>query len=75
MLRRVKITRDTILFTAGLLGVLYQTVVEHIDRPVLLALFGTMMGLPVFLGRDEKKAAPKEPATPESPETEKAEES
>jgi hypothetical protein len=72
VLRRVKITRDTILFTAGLLGVLYQTVVEHIDRPVLLAL---LMGLPVFLGRDEKKAAPKEPATPELPENEKAEES
>lgn len=74
MLKPVKITRDTILFCAGLLGVLYQTVVEHADRPVLLALFGAMMGLPVFLGRDEKKAAPKEPAPPESPEHQKVEE-
>ena len=48
-----RLTRDNILFWAGLIGVAYQTVVEKADRPTLLILLGTMMGLPVFLAVDE----------------------
>lgn len=50
-----RITRDTVLFWAGLIGVGYQTLVEKSDRPTLLITFGTMMGLPIFLGVDEIK--------------------
>lgn len=45
--------RDTILFGSGLLGVMYETVVEKADRPVLLLLLAAMMGLPVVLRADE----------------------
>lgn len=51
---RVKVARDTILFTVGLMGIAYETVVEHADRPTLLLMFGAMVGLPSFLGRDAK---------------------
>lgn len=53
--RRLRITRDGILFTAGLLGVVYETVVSKTDRPTLLLLFAAMMGLPAFLNKDEKE--------------------
>lgn len=45
-------TRDTLLFVGGLAGVIFETVGEQVDRPYLLAVFGTMMGLPLFTGRD-----------------------
>lgn len=45
-------TRDFVLFVGGFFGVLYETVVEQVDRPALLAVFGGMLGLPVFLRRD-----------------------
>ena len=48
-------TRDFVLFVGGFLGVIYETVVEQVDRPALLAVFGGMLGLPVFLARDPKK--------------------
>lgn len=47
------IGRDTILFTAGLLGVLHETLFAATERPTLLILFAGMMGLPAFLRRDE----------------------
>ena len=60
--------RDFLLFIGGFLGVAYETLLEQVDRPALLALFGGMMGLPVFLRRDEREsrneAAPKPPADP-----------
>jgi ABC-type xylose transport system permease subunit len=49
-----RITRDMVLFVGGLLGILYETVVEQIDRPALLAVFAGMLGLPIYLRRDEK---------------------
>lgn len=49
-------TRDFVLFVGGFAGVIYETVVEQVDRPALLAIFGGMMGLPVFLRRDESQA-------------------
>lgn len=52
-----KIGRDTVLFTAGLAGVFHETVIAKSERPTLLFLFATMIGLPAFLRADEKKAA------------------
>ena len=51
----VKITRDLVLFTAGLGGVAHETLVSKSERPTLLVLFAGMMGLPVFLRQDEKR--------------------
>jgi hypothetical protein len=50
-----KITRDTVLFSAGLLGIAHETLVAEAERPSLLFLFAGMMGLPVFLRKDENK--------------------
>lgn len=49
-----KISRDTILFVAGLAGVLHETLVTNEERVYLLMLFAGMMGLPVFLRKDEE---------------------
>lgn len=43
------------MFFGGLLGVVYETVATQVDRPVLLALFGAMMGLPFFIRADERR--------------------
>lgn len=51
-----RITRDTVLFVAGLAGVFYETVFTKGDRPSLLFLFGAMIGLPAFLRSDEKNS-------------------
>ena len=48
-----KTIRDWIMFGTGILGVVYETVVAQVDRPALLALFAAMLGLPLFLRRDE----------------------
>jgi hypothetical protein len=61
-----KVTRDLILFVAGLAGVVYETVVVKIDRPTLLIVFSGMMGLPVFLRRDEKDPPNDPPQQPPS---------
>jgi hypothetical protein len=50
-----KITRDTSLLIGGLLGTAHETLVSKVDRPSLLALFAGMMGLPLFLRKDEKE--------------------
>ncbi len=44
--------RDTILFIAGLAGIIFVTVTEGGDRPTLLVLFSAMIGLPAFLRSD-----------------------
>jgi hypothetical protein len=43
-----------VLFVGGFLGIAYETLVEQVDRPALLAVFGGMLGLPIYLRRDEK---------------------
>lgn len=53
--RRLRVTRDGILFFAGLLGVVHETLIAKTDRPTLLLLFAAMMGLPAFLNKDEKE--------------------
>lgn len=50
---RGKALRDWLIFTAGMLGIVYETVVEKADRPTLIILFASMVGLPAFLRGDE----------------------
>ncbi len=61
-----QISRDSILFFSGLIGVGYETFGENAERPTLLILFGAMMGLPVFLNADEarKQNPPVDPPVP-----------
>lgn len=40
------------LFVVGIVGLGYETVIQHIDRPYLLGVFGSLLGLPLFTGRD-----------------------
>jgi len=51
----VTIPRDTILFLAGLGGVVHETLFTSSDRPQLLLLFAAMIGLPAFLRADESR--------------------
>lgn len=50
--RHLQFTRDGVLFVTGLMGIGYETLIEKIDRPTLLILFGGMIGLPAFLKKD-----------------------
>lgn len=40
------------LFVAGLVGVLHETLLYEGERPSLLILFAAMMGLPLVLRRN-----------------------
>lgn len=51
-----RIGRDSVLFSAGLAGVFHETVIAEAERPTLLLLFATMIGLPAFLRADERKS-------------------
>jgi hypothetical protein len=52
------ITRDTVLFVCGLVGILHETFIRTGDtRPEFLMLFAGMVGLPVALRRDEARGA------------------
>ena len=51
--RNLKITRDSILFAVGLLGIVHETLSAKADRPTLLLLFAGMVGLPAFIRKDE----------------------
>lgn len=59
--------RTAILFTGGLVGAAYVTVVDQTERPTLLILFAAMMGLPLFLRTDEKHQAVAAPPPPDPP--------
>jgi len=48
-------------------GIVHETFSTGPERPILIALFGTMIGLPAFLRADEKKIDEKEEARQESP--------
>lgn len=65
--RHIKVTRDLVLFVFGLVGVTYETVVSHVDRPSLLFVFGACIGLPAFLRSDERKGTPPPPEPPPLP--------
>lgn len=49
-----RVTRDLVLFASGLAGIGWETVAEHTDRPVLLAVFAAMVGLPAFFATESK---------------------
>ena len=49
---RLRLSRDLILFIAGLVGVLHETLVYNGERPALLILFAGMMGLPLYLKKN-----------------------
>lgn len=51
----LRVSRDTVLFLAGLAGIVHETLVSKADRPTLLLLFAAMVGLPAFLRSDERK--------------------
>ena len=46
--RRFRLSRDIVLFSAGLGIIIYETVWAEVDRPYLLAIAGLMCGLPTF---------------------------
>lgn len=52
--RRVRVTRDTILFVIGVSGIIYETLSNGIERPTLLLIFAGMAGLTGFMRNDEK---------------------
>lgn len=45
--------RDRVIFLSGIAGVVHETVVSKGERPALLVLFASMIGLPAFLRKDE----------------------
>lgn len=47
--RQIRLSRDVVLFVAGLAGIFHETVVVHAERPSLLLLFAAMCGLPAYL--------------------------
>lgn len=53
--KRLRITRDGVLFVVGVLGIAHETLIAQTDRPTLLLLFAAMVGLPAFLNKDEKR--------------------
>lgn len=53
-----KDARTWLLFLGGLAGVAYETLVTGGERPYLLVIFASMMGLPLFLRRDEPTIPP-----------------
>ena len=62
--RKVRFTRDGVLFVTGLAGIIYETVVAHGDRPTLLVVFSAMCGLPAFLKVDATNGKPTVPPEP-----------
>jgi hypothetical protein len=51
-----RVSRDTVLFTAGLIGFTHEVVFgSSTERPTLLLICAALMGLPVFLRTDEKR--------------------
>lgn len=53
--KTLRVSRDTVLFAAGILGVVHETIIASTERPQLLMMFAAMMGLPAFLKADEAK--------------------
>jgi hypothetical protein len=45
--------RSTVLFAAGLAGLVHETLWSASERPTLLIMFAAMMGLPLFLKADK----------------------
>lgn len=50
-----RLTRDGVLFTVGIAGIIYETLAHNLERPMLLMVFAGMVGLPAFIQRDENR--------------------
>lgn len=50
---RVKAARDVAIFTVGCVGFLHEVFYTDLDRPVILVLTASMMGLPTAIRLDE----------------------
>jgi len=59
-----KSLRNWLIFVAGLAIAGYETLVEQVDRPWLLALAASMLGLPVLLRKDDPPPPPPPAASP-----------
>ncbi len=64
-----RLSRDSLLFLAGLAGVAHETLIANVERPTLLLLFAAMIGLPAFLRHDEKKNEKGPPPDPDDTKT------
>ncbi len=65
-----RISRDSILFFAGLSGIGWETFAQNAERPTLLIMFGAMVGLPAFLHADESRRKGAEPPKSDPTESE-----
>lgn len=52
--QKAKISRDSILFLVGIIGIIHEVFLTSLDRPDVLILFLALVGLPAFLRGDEK---------------------
>lgn len=62
----VRLSRDSVLFAAGLLGIANEALFNGAERPTLLILYAAMVGLPAFLAVD-RHAAEHKPEPPPPP--------
>lgn len=54
--RRLRISRNSIIFASGLAGIAYVTLTgQAADNATLLVLFASMIGLPAFLSMDTNR--------------------
>ncbi len=61
--------REYVLLGLGVVITVYETFVEHADRPQLLILAAGLLGLPTFLKRDEKPEKKETPPDAPAPGT------
>jgi hypothetical protein len=54
---RIRVTRNGVLFVAGLAGVLHEASRAGPERPTLLLLYAGMMGLPGILALDRQRGS------------------
>jgi hypothetical protein len=50
--------RDWLMFAAALAGTAYEAIIRDGDRPFLLTLYASMMGLPLIVGRGNGGGSP-----------------
>jgi hypothetical protein len=54
---QVHVTRDLVLFIVGLGGIVHEVFFWHgPERTTYLILFAAMIGLPAFLGMDQRRS-------------------
>lgn len=53
-LRLTSATRESILLIAGLLGLVSYIVFPNLRDPLLLPIYGAMMGMPIVLSQDRR---------------------